>query len=195
MKTKVTLFWLLLTFLVASPALAGGWLIYHDGPYTGKIVDAETGEPIEGAAVLGIRFLEVYGIDTKLKYIDASEATTDKEGGFEVPAITGFYLWPFARLGRTEFIIFKPGHNSYPPYDLTRPGITGMEQKGFLDSKNNVIKLVKLNTFKERKEAVFVADYPLFAYAKENISEIAKNLEVMIKKEKKFLGLPMEDNQ
>ena len=92
MKNKVTILWLLLTFLVATPAFSGGWLIYHDGPYTGKIVDAETGEPIEGAAVLGIRSLEVYGIDTRLQYINASEATTDKEGEFKIPSVTGFFI-------------------------------------------------------------------------------------------------------
>lgn len=189
MKTKVTILWLLLTFLVATPALAGGWLIYHDGSYTGKIVDAETGAPIEGAAVLGIRSLEVYGIDTRLQYIDASEATTDKEGRFEVPAITGFYLWPFASLARTEFFIFKPGYDSYPPYDLMRPGITGMEQKGFLERGYNLIRLPKLVNVEERERALFVVDYPLFSYAEEKIQEKASNFVMLISDEKKYLEM------
>lgn len=190
MKTKIAFLWLLLTFLVAAPALAGGWLIYHDGPYTGKIVDAETGEPIEGAAVLGIRSLEVYGIDTSLKYINASEATTDKKGEFKVPAVTGFYWWPFASLARTEFFIFKPGYDSYPPYDLMRPGITGMEQKGFLDKNGNIIKLRKLSSPEERKEVLSVVGFPLFHYTKQNISGKAKKLVTMTRDEKIYLGMP-----
>lgn len=192
MKIKVTILWILFTFLVSVPALAGGWLIYHDGPYTGKIVDVETGAPIEGAAVLGIRSLEVYGIDTRLQYIDASEATTDKEGRFEVPAITGFYLWPFASLARTEFFIFKPGYDSYPPYDLMRPGITGMEQKGFLDKNGNIIKLMKLSSLEERKEVLSVVGFPLFHYSKQNIPDKAKKLVILIRNERKYLGMPTE---
>ena len=30
------------------------WLLYWDGPFHGQVVDADTGEPIEGAAVAGI---------------------------------------------------------------------------------------------------------------------------------------------
>lgn len=192
MKTKVTILWLLLTFLIATPSLAGGWLIYHDGSYTGKIVDAETGAPIEGAAVLGIKSLEVYGIDTRLQYIDASEATTDKEGNFEAPAVIGFYWWPFASLARTEFFIFKPGYDSYPPYDLMRPGITGMEQKGFLDKKGNIIKLMKLSSLEERKEVLSEVGFPLFHYSKQNIPDKAKKLVILIRNERKYLGMPTE---
>ena len=189
MKTKVTIMMLLFIFLVSAPAFAGGWLIYHDGSYTGKIVDAETGEPIEGAAVLGIRSLKVYGIDTRLQYIDASEATTDKEGRFEVPAITGFYWWPFASLARTEFFIFKPGYDSYPPYDLMRPGITGMEQKGFLEKGHNLIRLPKLVNTEERERALLRVDYPFFSYSREKIEDKARNFVMLIEDEKKYLEM------
>lgn len=192
MKTKITFLWLLLAFLVAAPAFAGGWLIYHDGPYSGKIVDAETGEPIEGAAVLGIRSLEVYGIDTSLKYINASEATTDKKGEFKVPAVAGFYWWPFASLARTEFFIFKPGYDSYPPYDLMRPGITGMEQKGFLEKNNNIIRLRKLVSSLERERVLLRVDYPIFSYSNEKIEEKTHNFVRLINDEKNYLGFQRE---
>lgn len=189
MKTKIIFLWLLSILLVPVPAFAGGWLIYHDGPYMGRIVDAETGAPIEGAAVLGIRSLEVYGIDTRLQYIDASEATTDKEGKFKIPSVTGFYWWPFASLARTEFFIFKPGYDSYPPYDLMRPGITGMEQKGFFERGYNLIRLPKLVNVEERERALLRVDYPIFSYSSEKIEEKARNLVMLISDEKKYLEM------
>lgn len=194
MKIKVTILLILFTFLVSVPAFAGGWLIYHDGPYTGKIVDAETGAPIEGAAVVGIWSLLIYGgVEVRLQFFDAKEAITDKEGKFEVPSVTGFHWWPLAGLERPEFIIFKPGYDSYPPYDLTKPGITGMEQKGFLDHASNLIKLTKVNNQLERKKVLSSAGFSFVGYINEKEMSVirvnASDFFKLINEEEIFLGI------
>lgn len=194
MKTKVTILLLLLTFIAFAPAFAGGWMIYHDDPYTGKIVDAETGAPIEGAAVVGIWSLLIYGgVEVRLQFFDAKEAITDKEGKFEVPSVTGFHWWPLAGLKRPEFVVFKPGYDSYPPYDLTKPGITGMEQKGFLDHANNLIKLTKLNKPLERKKVLSSVGFSFVGYISDQKMDVirarASNLFKLINDEELFLGI------
>jgi hypothetical protein len=110
-----------------------------------------------------------------------------------VPAVAGFYWWPLASLAKTEFYIFKPGYDSYPPYDLMKPGITGMEQKGFLEKKDSTVKLKKISTIEERKQALSVVGFPLFHYSQEHISTKATNLVAIIIKEKKNIGLPTEE--
>ena len=61
MKTTLQIFTYIVIILTASPVFASGWLIYHDSPYKGKVVDAETNQPIEGAAVVAVWYLERYG--------------------------------------------------------------------------------------------------------------------------------------
>lgn len=176
MKIKITIF-LILFFLVSAPAFAGGWLIYHDGPYTGKVVDAEIGEPIEGAAVVGIWNLEIYGGAGGVlsRFFDANESVTDKNGQFIVPQVTGFHWWPLAKLGRAQFIIFKSGYDSYPSYELMKPGISGMEQKGFLNFTENLIKLNKLKSREERENVLLGIDDPIAKYFGEREFDVIKN--------------------
>jgi hypothetical protein len=59
------------------------------GPFRGRIVDVETGQPIRGAAVLVIWWEEVYTpVQTNTKFYEAREAVTDADGRFEVPRLT-----------------------------------------------------------------------------------------------------------
>jgi hypothetical protein len=146
MKTK-TILLLIIVLLAAVPVLAGGWLVYHDGPYKGKVVDAETGEPIEGAAVLGIWYVGEYGHAEApiFKFLDAKETISGKNGEFILPPGTGFHWWPLAKLFDPNLKIFKPGYSSY--------------EKDFYSEKiGNVILLRKLKTEKERIEALIDVD-------------------------------------
>ena len=45
-------------FLTAMNVYSADFLYHSDGPYKGKVIDLETGEPIEGAAVAGVWVLE-----------------------------------------------------------------------------------------------------------------------------------------
>ncbi len=138
--------------LLTTPHLFGGGFLYHsDGPYRGKVVDLETGEPIEGAVVAGVWVLEFHFTP----FCDAKETVTDKNGEFVLPKASCFTLWPLAWMSH-EIIIFKPGYLAYPPLGLTfeerkarMPGFTGDE---FQDKKQyNIIKLGRPKTRKERE--------------------------------------------
>ncbi|MEW6078557.1 MAG: hypothetical protein AB1724_12140 [Thermodesulfobacteriota bacterium] len=91
-------------------------LIFHKPAYTGRIIDMETREPLEGVVVV-----TVYQIDAIIggpaggwsKDIHAKETLTDKDGVFHIPAYTTL-IGLNSRASWTKFIIFKPGYASYP---------------------------------------------------------------------------------
>jgi hypothetical protein len=61
MKDVFIILGILIIILTASPAFSEGWIYYTDGPYKGKVLDLETGEPIEGAVVAGVWQVDQYG--------------------------------------------------------------------------------------------------------------------------------------
>ncbi len=73
---------------MALASLAGCTITNSFGPYHGKVVDAETDQPIEGAAILIVFYTEAYTpAGFKSRFVDAVEAMTDSNGDFEVPAL------------------------------------------------------------------------------------------------------------
>ena len=80
----------------------------YDGPYKGKVIDAETGKPIEGVVVLGVWYKEIAtpagGVSS---YYDAAETVTDKNGEFE---IRGLGLKILTNVGPMDVLIFKAGY-------------------------------------------------------------------------------------
>ena len=92
------------------------WLIFHKPEYKGKIVDAETQEPIEGVVVVA-----VYNTHTIIggpaggysSVIKVKETLTDKTGKFLIPSYTTI-MGPNSKEYYTEFIIYKPGYGRYP---------------------------------------------------------------------------------
>lgn len=151
MKTKVTFLWILLTLLVVAPAFAGGWLIYHDGPYAGTVVDAETGEPIEGVAVVVIWNLERFGGagGPIAKFFEAKETLTNEKGEFIISSITGFHWWPLAKLDKPGFVFFKPSYAGYP---------SGRNRWYFEKHDSNLANLIKLKTKEERIKSFFTVN-------------------------------------
>jgi hypothetical protein len=91
-----------------------GWLYYWNGPYKGKVIELDTGKPIEGAVVAGSWYLEtVIGWPI---FCAAVETTTDKNGEFILPRAWCISLWPLARMNIPgEQIVFKHGYLGYPP--------------------------------------------------------------------------------
>ncbi len=122
-----------------------GWLLYTGGPYRGQLVDAETRQPLEGAAVLFHWDHSVYGspggpVSTFLK---AKEVLTDKEGRFYVPWFVGISPNPFS------VVRWQPSFSVvYPGYRPERGEITPPDGKPFRDP--TVIPMRKLRTRKER---------------------------------------------
>lgn len=95
-----------------------GWLYYQNGPYRGKVIERDTGNPIEGAVVAGSWNLLVF--PGWPKFCDAVETVTDKNGEFVLPKAWCINLWPIAWLDiYNNPVIFKPGYLAYPPLGVS----------------------------------------------------------------------------
>jgi hypothetical protein len=120
------------------------------GPYKGKVVDKETGEPIEGAVVF-VRFFTKTGNPggSNSHFADALEVLTDNNGEFEIPAfrvqaVRVMHEWE----SNGDFIIFEPGYGAFPGHRET--SISEWGEVGFPKNKYVTIKLPKLKTREER---------------------------------------------
>lgn len=160
---------------------------HSDGPYRGKVVELETGNPAEGAVVAAEWTIEPFVHSERI--CDAKETITDKNGGFELPE-GSCISHPFAAMYKPYVVVFKPGYLSYPPSGNTpeerrakMPDFTGKEFKD--ENQYYIIKLGKPKTRKEREltltEAEFILD-----------DEVLRKLPTLLKltnEENKNLGL------
>jgi hypothetical protein len=79
-----------------------------DGPYKGRVIDAETGQPIQGVVVLGVWYTSAAGPGGgSHTYHDAAETVTDKDGNFE---IKGLGLKIMTTVKPINVVIFKAGY-------------------------------------------------------------------------------------
>ena len=91
-------------------------IFYFDGPYWGKVVDADTGEPISGANIMGNWEFEcVVFIQSIFTYADTRETVTDNNGRFLLPPARKVLFWPFSRIYLKNLCVYKPGYDSHPP--------------------------------------------------------------------------------
>jgi len=173
---KLTIF-----FLIAP--LASCAIVHRYGEFYGKVIDIETKEPLEGAAVLAVYYTEQPGPGGEVThYADAQETLTDKNGEFKIPSntVTTFrplqYFEPYA-----WFTIFKPGYGCYPWHKGVKPMFV---PNGTLPEKQYVIvELPKLKTREERIE-----NYG--CYPSEQVPEIKyKYLFQLIQQERVAVGL------
>jgi len=136
-------------FVIAANGFGADFLYHSDGPYKGRVLDLETGEPIEGAVVAANWYLTH-------RFCDAKETVTDKNGEFVLPKGSCFSFWPFTEMDPAHVVVFKPGYLGYEPLGSTfeerkvrMPGFTGHE---FQNKKEyNIIKLGRPKTRMERE--------------------------------------------
>ena len=127
--------------------------VHMDGPYRGKVVELETGKPIEGAVVAAEWTIKVFAHYERR--CDLKETVTDKNGEFELPK--GWCVsQPFAEVYKPQVVIFKPGYLGYPPLGYNQeqrrvymPHFSGKE---FRDKKQfNSLELGRPNAREERE--------------------------------------------
>jgi len=158
-----------------------GHLVYTSGPYRGRVIDAETKEPLVGAVVLAIWYREVpvapHG--PAEDYHDALEVLTDTQGEFTVPRKTHFTL--IGKIREPDFVIYYPGYGYYLGYQV-RP--QGNEIPAAYAQKFFHVELPKLKT---REERMRLADTPV------GTSKVPEgkmpNLIRLVNKERQELGL------
>lgn len=97
---------------LALSLIAGcGHLVYSSGPYSGQVVDAETGRPVAGAAVVAIWTREIpVGAHMPEQDWDVYETLTDANGEFAIPHRTHFT--PFGWILEPTLAVYYP---SYAP--------------------------------------------------------------------------------
>src|SRR4030067_3602137 len=70
-------------------------IYYSDGPWSGKVIDAETKEPIEGAVVVAV-WKKIYSTLTgdSSYFFDAIETITDRTGNFSISNFKAVKMTP-----------------------------------------------------------------------------------------------------
>lgn len=134
----------MITLCLSSCAYA----IRYDGPYEGRVIDAETKQPIEGVVVLGVWNKEepnVAGVTTT--YYDAKETVTDINGEF---IIQGLGL-KMSYVGTMNFLIFKAGYMYLSgPWESLKESFYYKEKVKW-EGEKAIISLKKL-TMEERRK-------------------------------------------
>lgn len=132
MKTIIVSFIIALTiFTFVTPSHALWWMAYHKPAFKGKVIDAETKEPIEGAVVVAVYTKTSMGIAESYSVtINVREALTDKNGEFYIPSYATI-IQPLSWEDKATFIIFKPGYGSFPGYPQTPSGLKPIDHEIF----------------------------------------------------------------
>ena len=81
-------------------------------PFSGKVVDEVTGEPIEGVIVIGHwpGALNIFQPENKIKTIEVLETVTDKEGNYSMPGWTKRNLYTSFTSSDPDIYLFKIGY-------------------------------------------------------------------------------------
>lgn len=146
MKTKLIVF---IYFLLLLPACA--YSIRYDGPYKGRIIDAETKQPIEGVVILGVWYKETPTVAGAVSsYYDAMETVTDKDGEFE---ILGLGLKILSNVAPMNVLIFRAGyeHLGLWPWESFKGDEILKEKVLLWDGDKATISLRKLTMGERRK--------------------------------------------
>ena len=98
----------LLLGLVLSLIVGCGHLVYSSGPYSGQVVDAETKQPIAGAAVIAIWMRETsIGMVAEGDW-DCYETLSEANGEFSIPRQTHFTL--LGRILDPKLVVYYPAY-------------------------------------------------------------------------------------
>ena len=92
------------------------WASYHDGPgpWTAQIVDAETGQPLQGVIVVAFWVKLTPGpIHPGETFHDATEVVSDVHGRVTVPPLRRRIPDALAHIKGPEFCMFKGGYGEW----------------------------------------------------------------------------------
>jgi len=130
-------------------------LVYAQlGPYHGRVIDAETKQPIIDAAVLAIWQQRAPAPHPIITYHDALETLTDLNGNFTIPGMVGVPTDPNAVIDEPRFTIFKPGYEAVGGRRLKPVPLAVQEDLKVKDNvyEQNGIIVVELKRLTTREE-------------------------------------------
>ena len=140
---KAVLFVLLTTCLTAC----SGFPIYIAAPIEARVVDAESGQPIEGANIIAAWHLVKSSLDgaRHVGYLEVMETVTDANGQFSFPGFTKTNAtWGELRNEDPAVVIFKPGYKAVRVTN-DHPGNTAAGTSTVAAVNGKTVRLVKLN--------------------------------------------------
>ena len=101
--------------LLSILSLISGCSYYSKGPWRGRVIDADTKKPIEGAAVVAVWQVGHPSIpEYRVEPYEAKETLTDKNGYYEIPKFSRI-TFATNEIWDPTFTIFKPGYGRFPP--------------------------------------------------------------------------------
>jgi hypothetical protein len=159
------------------------------GQYRGRVIDAETKQPLEGAVVLAVWENKIPGVSgTSYSYLDSEEILTDENGRFVVgknPPVSSGMPW----VAGPRLTIFYPGYGFYPRYQVIPKGSTRLHLDS-MEKQELIIELPKLKTREERLR-VIRGVFPGLEVPRKKIPYLVH----MINKESKAIGIPTYDEE
>lgn len=170
---KILLIFILTSLVMSVTSCYGVAVIRKDGPYEGRIIDADTGQPIEGVVVLGEWSTEIItpGGATH-NFYNAQETVTDKNGEF---SIEGLGLKILSNVTPMDVLIFKAGYEYIgmgPWKGLKYRGWKGNEESYDPVLKTKVIKPV----YDPKKKIKWEGNKAIIPLKKLTMEERRKNI-------------------
>jgi len=159
------------------------FLVSYEGSYKGRVIDAETKQPIEGVVALGVWYSETPTVAGVVgKYYDAKETVTNNKGEFE---IQGQGLKMFSNLSEMHVLIFKAGYEYIGSGPWRSFKIDEIYRKKIAwEGDRAIIPLRKL-TMEERSQSSTFPDSPPSQASEAKIKLMMRE----IKEERKGRGL------
>lgn len=146
--------------IILSILLLQGCAITHVyGPYSGKVLNKETNDPIPGVGVFITFHTESPTVGGPVgSTIGAIEGITNENGEFLIPAkrlytFRVFSFWPDECIPH----FFKPGFGAYPQHPGSESNLRTISKSWMFGETGAkiIIKLPKLHSFSERKNNHF----------------------------------------
>jgi len=151
---KILLILILATLVVSVTSCYGFATIRKDGPYEGRVIDVDTGQPIEGVVVLGDWSREHISPGGAVHtFYDAQETVTDKNGDFR---IEGMGLKILSNVTPMDVLIFKAGYEYFesPWESLKKSKYLIAKKKIKWEGSKAIIPLRKLTIEERRKQSI-----------------------------------------
>jgi hypothetical protein len=122
--------------------------VHDGGPWQGRVIDAETKQPIEGAAVVAVweKVMSLPPAGAMPSYLDAEEVLTDKDGVFHVSRKRFLSIFMLRGIRGPYLTIFKPAYGSFPRYQVS-PDLT---PEHLFEGTGALVELPRLKTVEER---------------------------------------------
>jgi hypothetical protein len=181
--------WALTVLLLSVASCALFQRFGAGGPYKGRVIDAETKQPLEGAVVLAVwKKSFPAGVHRAYGFLDAEEVLTDKGGTFVVGKKPPISWIPGVSVEGPGITIFYPGYGFYPIYHTSPPrgippGIEVLLEQ--MEKEGLTFELPSLKTREERRKVV---QHPVLlpSIPREKMPNLIRLLNI----ERKATGLP-----